>query len=132
MSTHIVTSKNVLSDEETHNLKEFCLFNSNESAKEIAKKISVEFKIDVTTDKDIIVGYERDWSNMKGWAEALARPIDVKECSILLKISNYFKIPLTFSITKHFGLYCFIISKYSKYNLFLLSSFFLFPANENP
>ena len=36
-------------------------------------------------DKDIILSYTQDWSNIKGWADLLVIPKNVYECSIILR-----------------------------------------------
>jgi len=58
------------------------------------------FNIDITDDSDIIFGFQRDWSNIPGHAEYLARPINNKECAIILYICNQLKISVTISAGK--------------------------------
>ena len=62
--------------------------------------LSKKFSIDITNDTDIIAGFERDWSNMPGYAEYLVRPIDKKQCAIILYICNELKILVTISAGK--------------------------------
>ena len=46
--------------------------------------LNKETKIDISSDKKFVQSYERDWSNIPGYAEAVARPINDKQCAILL------------------------------------------------
>ncbi len=55
------------------------------------------FTIDVTTDQDIISGYNHDWSNLEGRAEALFRPKNSIECALIMKICYYLDIKMTLS-----------------------------------
>ena len=58
------------------------------------------FSIDITNDSDIISGFERDWSNLPGYADFLARPIDEKQCAVILYICNILNINVTISAGK--------------------------------
>ena len=57
-------------------------------------------KIDINTDKIFVQSYERDWSNIPGYAEAVARPINDKQCAILLYLFSNSDIPITISAGK--------------------------------
>ena len=62
--------------------------------------LSNQFSIDITDDPDIVSGFERDWSNIPGHADFLARPINEKQCSIILYICNLLNINVTISAGK--------------------------------
>ena len=64
---------------------------------ELVEFLSLEFQIDITSDLDIVNGYERDCSNINGNAEVLCRPINELECALLLRCCQNVKIPLTIS-----------------------------------
>ena len=62
--------------------------------------LSQHFLIDITNDPDIILSFERDWSNIPGSAEFLARPINEKQCAVILYICNLLNISVTISAGK--------------------------------
>ena len=66
----------------------------------LCKLLIQKFDIDITDDSDIISSFERDWSNMPGYADYLARPVNNQQCSILLYICNELNIPITISAGK--------------------------------
>ena len=72
----------------------------NNPKKILCKFLIDNFKIDITNDKDIIESFERDWSNIPGHAEYLARPINNEQCAIILYVCNALKIPITISAGK--------------------------------
>ena len=49
------------------------------------------------TDPLIVSPFIKDWSNIPGKAEVLARPTSAKECAILHKSCEIYKIPITIS-----------------------------------
>ena len=55
------------------------------------------YNINSSIDQDIISSFATDWSNMSGNASILFRPIDIKQCAIVMKICYQCKIPLTIS-----------------------------------
>ena len=57
--------------------------------------LSVEFHMDITSDIDIVKGYIRDSSNIEGHAEALCRPVNERECALVLKYCHSANIPIT-------------------------------------
>ena len=64
---------------------------------ELVEFLSLEFQIDITSDLDIVNGYERDCSNINGNAEILCRPINELECTLVLRCCQSVKIPQTIS-----------------------------------
>ncbi|SVC25762.1 uncharacterized protein METZ01_LOCUS278616, partial [marine metagenome] len=64
---------------------------------ELVEFLSLEFQIDITSDLDIVNGYERDCSNINGNAEVLCRPINELECALVLRCCQSVKIPQTIS-----------------------------------
>ena len=71
-----------------------------ESCFSLCKLLSQKFDIDITNDPDIISGFEKDWSNIPGNAEYLTRPINHKQCAIILYVCNQLKMPITISAGK--------------------------------
>ncbi len=51
-------------------------------------------------DKDIVLSYSRDWSNIKGWADMVVKPKNKEECAIVLKTCYDNNIPITISAGK--------------------------------
>jgi len=66
----------------------------------VAEFISREFQIDITADKDIINGYERDSSNISGSGNILCRPKNELECALILQWFQSAQIPITISAGK--------------------------------
>ena len=67
---------------------------------ELVSFLQKETKIDITSDKEFIQSYERDWSNIPGYAEAVARPVNGEQCAILLYLFSNSNIPITISAGK--------------------------------
>ena len=61
---------------ELKEIEYFFTHNENPSIKNITEFISNIFSVDITLDQDIISGFSRDWSNIPGQADMLARPIN--------------------------------------------------------
>ena len=95
ISSHIISAKSLISSDSQKLINRFA--NTNPSIKEISEFLIKEFLIDITLDKDIIAGFDHDWSNMPGYADALCRPKNTLECSIVMKLCNLLKIPITIS-----------------------------------
>ena len=75
----------------------------NEMSSDIYDLVSFlkkEIKIDITSDREFVQSYERDWSNMPGYADAVARPVNSVECAILLYLFSNAHIPITISAGK--------------------------------
>jgi len=51
-------------------------------------------------DKDIVLSYSRDWSNIKGWADMVVKPKNKEECAIVLKTCYDNNISITISAGK--------------------------------
>ena len=62
--------------------------------------LNQRYQIDCSIDQDIVSSFSRDWSNLSGFADILLRPKNDIECSILLKLCNECKIPITISAGK--------------------------------
>jgi D-lactate dehydrogenase (cytochrome) len=93
--SHLVRSQEIVPLDNKNKILQFS--KTKPSIEEISIFLNQEFLIDMTTDNDIINGYDHDSSNIKGQADALCRPIDKIECSIIIVLCNYLKIPITFS-----------------------------------
>ena len=73
-----------------------CL-SDNLTSYTLADFLSQNYSIDMQTDPLIVSPFIKDWSNIPGKAEVLARPTSAKECAILLKSCEIYKIPITIS-----------------------------------
>ena len=71
--------------------------DKNPIISDLVEFLSFEFQIDITSDLDIVKGYERDSSNINGNAEVLCRPVNELECALVLRCCQMAKIPLTIS-----------------------------------
>lgn len=92
---HKIITKEILSKSQIKNLDN--VFTNFSSA---VKYIKQNTSIDIRTDRSSLELYERDWSNIVGYADALARPKNDNECSILLYLFSKLKIPITISAGK--------------------------------
>ena len=95
-SEHTLNTSTLISSEIEKEIKKFTedFISDNES---ISKFLKNKFSIDITTDQDIISGFDHDWSNINGFADALCRPKDELECAIVIRLCYYLKIPVTIS-----------------------------------
>ena len=94
---HIIKSLNKI-DLHTQNKINYFIENiSSNKLKDITSFLQNSFSIDITTEKDIIQGFDHDWSNINGYADALCRPKNMFECIIIIKICYLLKIPMTIS-----------------------------------
>ena len=95
MKKHFIKLETILNSK--HQLKISEWINTNRNINELVKFLSIEFKIDCTNDRDIVKSYYRDWSNLKGYANALSRPINEYECALIMLTCKLSKIPITIS-----------------------------------
>jgi len=56
--------------------------------------------IDINSDRDFVQSYERDWSNIAGYADAVSRPVDAEQSATLLYLFSNKNIPITISAGK--------------------------------
>ena len=87
----------------TQNILPPSIKNLNEMSSGICDLVSFlkkEIKIDITSDREFVHSYERDWSNMPGYADAVARPVNSVESAILLYLFSKSDIPITISAGK--------------------------------
>ena len=93
--TNIIKCDSIISDELEKQILEwskesFCIEN-------LAYFLENTFNINITSDKDIVSSYERDYSNMPGKAHLLCRPKTDLECAIILRCCRLSKINITIS-----------------------------------
>ena len=93
MSKNIIPCKSILSIEENKKIEKIINFNSHidDTVNDIAKK----FKIQITSDVNLVKAYERDYSNMPGHANSVCHPENEQECALILNYCNQSKIPIT-------------------------------------
>ena len=95
-SSHVLNTSSLL-DSETQKKINLFTKDSSYTIKQVSNFLVSNFSIDITVDKDIINGYNHDWSNMLGYADALCRPKNSFECAIIIRICYLLKIPITMS-----------------------------------
>ena len=97
LSSHIIKSFDII-DSDTQNLiNTFLSITTSPSIIDVAKFLEETLSINTTTDMDIIAGYNHDWSNLEGYAEALCRPINEIECAIVMRVCYILNIKMTIS-----------------------------------
>ena len=95
-SSHVLNTNDLL-DLETQKKITLFIKDSATQLEHLAIFLKNNFSIDITLDKDIINGYNHDWSNMVGHADALCRPKNSFECAIIIRICHLLKISITIS-----------------------------------
>ena len=83
MSKNTIPCQSILSNEEETQLQN--ILDQNLDIEDAISCISNTFHIQITSDRDIVKGFDRDYSNIPGKAELLCRPKNEKQCSIILK-----------------------------------------------
>ena len=95
MSKHKIPITSIISDEPLKKISAW--IEKNLAITDLVEFLLSEFKIDCTTDQEIIQGFDRDSSNIEGRADALSRPVNEYECALILAICQRAKIPVTIS-----------------------------------
>tara|TARA_B100001029_G_scaffold174830_1_gene175410 strand:+ start:1752 stop:3365 length:1614 start_codon:yes stop_codon:yes gene_type:complete len=95
MKNNIIRLESVLTTQEVEEMVNF--LQAIHTTEELIDLLFSKFKIDCTNDQSIVKGFDRDNSNIKGNAEAICRPKNEKECSIILFSCQIIKIPITIS-----------------------------------
>ena len=85
-SGHIIKSFDIIDSETQKLIDNFLSKSTPPTIIEISNFLIKDLLIDITTDQDIVSGYDHDWSNLKGSAIALCRPKDRLECAIIMRI----------------------------------------------
>ena len=76
------------------------LINHPNDIFDLVNFIKDKTSIDISSDRSFVESYERDWSNIEGYADAVSRPKNIKECAILLYLFSRANIPITISAGK--------------------------------
>ena len=95
MSTNNIICKNIINKYDENKIIKWTY--KKRSIIETINFISSTFNIDITSDKDIIKGFERDYSNISGNAEGLCRPTNEIDCAIILMCCSKVNISITIS-----------------------------------
>ena len=95
-----IQSKQIISQSIWKEINTFCSNKTLGDINDIVDWVKKNWTIDITLDPDIIKGYLRDWSNIKGHAIGLCRPKDNLESAIIIRILYNLKIPYTISAGK--------------------------------
>ena len=74
--------------------------NINKDHKSLYKFFKNHTDIDIHNDRMYVEMYEKDWSNIKGYADIVARPKNSYECSLLMLYFSEANIPITISAGK--------------------------------
>ena len=96
-SGHIIKSSDIIDSEIQKLIDNFLSKSTPPTIIEISDFLIKDLLIDITTDQDIVSGYDHDWSNLKGSAIALCRPKDRLECAIIMRICFKLNINMTIS-----------------------------------
>ena len=94
---HIIKSLNIIPPKIENIINNFVDNVSSDYIKKLTLFLKESFSIDITTESDIIQGFDHDWSNIKGYADVLCRPKNILECTIIIQICYLLKIPMTIS-----------------------------------
>ena len=92
---HIINTESKISLEVLENLNDV-----PSDISDIVSFLNKKTDIDINMDSDFIKSYERDWSNIPGHADVVARPINSTQCAILLYLFYKSNIPITISAGK--------------------------------
>jgi len=95
-SEHIVKAVDII-DSETQNLINTFLSSSPSLMIDIERFLKESLSIDITTDPDIIKGYDHDWSNLVGHADGLCRPKNEMQCAVIMRVCYMLNISMTIS-----------------------------------
>ena len=95
-SDYIIKTVDII-DSETQNLINTFLSSSSSLIIDVEQFLKESLSIDITTDPDIIKGYDHDWSNLKGYADALCRPKNKVECAIVMRVCYMLNVSMTIS-----------------------------------
>ena len=84
-------NRNIIKTEQIIKLKDIKIIssysvNNKKDFSLLIQLINKDFNIDISDDEKIVNSFVKDWSNTKGYADAIARPKNKYECAILLKI----------------------------------------------
>ena len=93
MSQNIIPCQSIISIEQREKIRDW--IHQKPGVHYAVKYLSEEFHIQITSDPDVVKGFERDSSNLPGNAEILCRPKNDNECAIVLTYCQSAKIPLT-------------------------------------
>jgi len=93
MSQNIIPCQFILSIKQKKKIKEW-IYHKPEIHHAV-KFLSEVFQIQITSDPDVVKGFERDSSNIPGNAEILCYPINEEESAVILTYCQNAKIPLT-------------------------------------
>ena len=97
LASNIINSVDIIGEAAHKTIRDYLNSTDSHNIEKIATFLSDVFSIDTAIDQDIIKGYDHDWSNMNGYADALARPSTKLECAIIMNICNNLNIPMTIS-----------------------------------
>tara|TARA_B100001123_G_scaffold413013_1_gene510949 strand:+ start:532 stop:2139 length:1608 start_codon:yes stop_codon:yes gene_type:complete len=93
----IIKSSNIIKSKNQSLINKYTANPRSKSISNIVKFLIENFSINITSDQDIINGYNHDWSNMEGFADALCRPLDTMQCSIVMSLCYKLNIKMTIS-----------------------------------
>ena len=92
-----IQSKQILKDSIWKKINNFCTNKTIADIIHVVNWVTDNWNIDITLDTDIINGYLKDWSNIKGYAIGLCRPKDNVESAIIITVLYNLKVPYTIS-----------------------------------
>ena len=89
MSQNIIPCESILNIEDKKNIN--ASTKNQPTIQHAVKFLSTNYNIAITADPDIVKSFERDYSNIPGNAEYLVRPINQKQCAVILYVCNQLK-----------------------------------------
>ena len=95
--SNIINAIDIIGEIAHNKIRDYFHSTDSQNIENIAAFLSGTFSIDITIDRDIIKGYDHDWSNMRGNADALCRPNNNIECAIIMRVCYLLNIPMTIS-----------------------------------
>ncbi|MBN2231439.1 MAG: FAD-binding oxidoreductase [Deltaproteobacteria bacterium] len=103
MSTHIIPLENVLEPAAYARIDDFCRTLNPAGGcgaavlPELAAFLEREFGVAMNLDPDIVAGFATDSSNLPGHAEGLCRPVNERECAVIMRACHAAGVCLTIS-----------------------------------
>ena len=99
MPDHILRTESPLTPAAIAEIDAFGEENQHD-AKALSVFLKEKFNFIIETDPDIVVGFARDSSNLKGAADGIARPSNARETALVLRACRASRIPITVSAGK--------------------------------
>jgi len=98
LATNRIEPIDLLSDDDNAAINSFCGAHRGEGAiPALAAFLEERFAVSLATAPGIVEGFAADSSHLPGRARAVARPVNERECAIVLRTCHKAEIPVTLS-----------------------------------